>query len=312
MSHRPLSCVILLAAFTSLAAPGQAQTLQRGVVIDIDNAQAIIMLPEGGIDALSLSDGSRRWHSKQADMPVALNGGSLLALAGPAKRGLIHYAFIDPANGAERGSHFASLPTPARALVDDRLGEQFAIKADDDLLFWDYRHEAVTGALLASDQGPTPDGEASVETSKESSAIALSGTLRMDASQSKLIAESGAPDAGKALPVEIGQPQAGMPRRFRSADAAHVLVSSEAADGGYRWRIEDAKGQPIGEFDLGWSYLPFIVVDQAVLLVRPLGLRFADQPQIDFPTLVAFDLKSGLPRWQREIRDTAFRGPFPP
>lgn len=312
MSYRPLACVILLAMLVGVALPAHSQTLQRGVVIDLSNDQALVMLPEGGIDAIALSDGSRRWHSKQADMPVALSGGSLLALAGPAKRGLIHYAFLDPASGAERGSHYASLPTPARALVDDRLGEKFVLTADDDLLHWNYQHEAVTGALLANDHGPSADGEAASQTSKESTAIALSGSLRIDAGQSKLLAEKDLPGNAKALPAEIGQPRAGEPRRFRSVDDAHRLVSSEAAGGGYRWRIENPQGQALGEFDAEWSYLPFIVTDDAVLVVRPLGLRFAAEPQIDFPALVALDLRSGQPRWEKEVRDTVFRGPFPP
>lgn len=313
MSLRPLSCVTLVVGLSVVSSPAHSQTLQRGVLIDPEHAQVLVMLPEGGIEAVALDDGGQRWRSKQADMPMAISGGGVLALAGPAKRGLIHYAFLDRVDGSVRGSHYAALPAPARALVDDRLGERFEIKSQADLLHWEYRHSAVTGALLVSGAGPLHDADASAPASKESTSVVLRGALRIDAKNSKLAAADGTTATTKSLPVEIGLPQPGQPRRFRSMDGEHVLVSAEQAGGGYRWRIEDAKGQRLGGFDIDWSYLPFLVVDDAALFVQPLGLRFdGGQAQIDFPTLVAMDLAAGTPRWRKEIRDTEFRGPFPP
>ena len=81
----------------------------------------------------------------------------------------------------------------------------------------------------------------------------------------------------------------------------------------YRWTLSTRDGTALGEMISETSYLPFEVQDRVLLFVT--GLRLTNnkgEVSVEMPTLVAFDLAKGACIWTREIRDTVYRGPFPP
>lgn len=308
---RQLSLVMACWAAGSAA----ATELQRGVLIDRDHAQIVLMRPQGGIAAIDVLSGKPRWVNEHADMPMAMAKPHVLALAEPAKRGLLHYAVIDMESGALSSQKYVAISQPARALVSDRLGEQFQIKADANQLNWSYHHTHVSGALLADDSGPSRDGEAPKQAKENVSAVSLAGSFTFDSADAKLVpvAASKAAVREKPVAVEIGQPLPGAARRFRSAGGEHVLVSQPIEQGFYRWTVQNSKGQALGSLDSRHSYLPFDVVDGVLLFVQPLTMRFdKGDVEVQLPAVNAVQLQDGKLLWTAEIRDTEFRGPFPP
>jgi len=312
--------LLLLAAV--LTGPALAtDAVQRGVLIDRDNAQVLLMRPTGGIEAVDIRSGATRWTSEEADLPVVLQGGAVLALGGPAKRGVLPYAFLDLADGRTLGKRFGDLTAPARALVDDRLGETFSTQPTVDGFAWHYRHERITGALMGRENTePVSEEEAmkapvDVGHEGDETGVSLSGAVSVDlASHSLRSRELG---QAKLLvdhsPIEIGTPHATGPRLFRSNNGGHSLESLREDDGRYRWTVRNGKGAILGTLRHAHSYLAFEVLDGVLLYVTPLGAEFdGDEVTMNFPTLVAFDLADGRLLWTREIRDTEFRGPYPP
>ena len=92
------------------------------------------------------------------------------------------------------------------------------------------------------------------------------------------------------------------------------MLASERVDAvSYRWTLSTRDGTALGEMISETSYLPFEVQDRVLLFVT--GLRLTNnkgEVSVEMPTLVAFDLAKGARIWTREIRDTVYRGPFPP
>jgi hypothetical protein len=62
----------------------KAFELRDGVVVDPDRQEMYLMNPGGGIDAVTLADGSILWSTKEAAKPLALVGNRLVTLANPA------------------------------------------------------------------------------------------------------------------------------------------------------------------------------------------------------------------------------------
>ena len=126
-------------------------------------------------------------------------------------------------------------------------------------------------------------------------------------------AESGAP-----LPdVKLfeGRPVARLP----SADGRHLLISSlpEESSGAwerYLWSIFSlASGELVAEMRHHRSADRFSILGATLLhLSQPFGRRVGDEWVEEPLKLRAVDLGTGAERWNRALRDTAYRGPRPP
>jgi hypothetical protein len=103
-----------------------------------------------------------------------------------------------------------------------------------------------------------------------------------------------------------------------SADGGHVLASERVADDSvwekYLWTIYDrSTGEPIGEFRTFRSLAPFFVSDSMVIYETPPAARQVQGNLIEEPLKIrAVNLPTGKEVWSREVRDTTYRGPFPP
>lgn len=298
---------VMIATLTSVlacAAHG-AELLQRGVLVARETAAVVFMSPDSTIEKVSISSGKTEWISHDGAMPIALNDGSLLVLRDAAERGKLPYAVLADADGTLVARAAVDLPATAAGLVDDRLGERFELLAAADGLRWSYQREQVQGARMTEDQG--------YQESKQAATSALSGALAIDWAAGTL---APVPEASlKSLATqaaEIGSPSATGPRTFRSVGDDYRLRSERQEDGRYRWLITDASGARVGEMVSDYSYRPFDVVAGKLLYVTtPQVSMIGGRAQIEMPTLMAFDLASGALVWQREIRDTRYRGPLP-
>jgi hypothetical protein len=302
-----------LAVLTSLLSmPALASdSLQRGVVLDRVNAQVLLMRASGGMEAIDLRSGQTRWTSTEADLPVLANEDQLLALRSPAEAGVLQVAFIDLATGQTRAQQSAPLPRQAMALIDDRLGQRFdiAVRRDAEGFDWYYEARHVSGAKRAP--APAPNG---AENKQVPAASAYSGHVSVDFQTAKLATSTAT--VAKALDVaavELAAPKATGARRFRSGSGLSILASERMESLDYRWQLSQHDGSQLGELSSEYSYLPFEVHDGILLFTTPLRVR-SDKAglNVEGPTLVAFDLAKGMRIWTREIRDTVYRGPYPP
>jgi hypothetical protein len=291
-----------------------ADTLQRGVLIERDGGDVLLMRATGGIEAVDILSGDTRWSNADADLPLMVDGDRLLALHGPAKRGLLPVSIIALDDGDTLAQRFGPLPLPARALVDDRLGERFSATAADGgtALDWHYHSERIKGALQL-EQTPLLEAQNRGKPTEEPlEVVDLAGRVSVDWGTAAVTAVAGAtPKALQAAAVEL-DPRADGARRFRSGSGTHELASQRLDDGRFRWQIGKLDGARLGEIVSDYSYLAFEVHQHALLFVTPLRVdRVEQEIVVSMPTLVAHDLRDGRRLWAREIRDTEFRGPYP-
>lgn len=98
--------------------------------------------------------------------------------------------------------------------------------------------------------------------------------------------------------------------RYPSADRRHLLVSAPAGDGRYTWRIGDvATGQTVLEVAQDRPGAWFFLFDKLLLVESFAAAEDATEGSLE---MRAIDTDTGAQRWQYEIRDSAFRGAFPP
>jgi len=280
------------------------QLLQPGVLIARETAQVVFMSPDSAIEQVSIVSGKTSWISQEGAMPIALHQNQLLVLRDGAERGKLAYALLNVKDGQLLSRAFLSVPMPARALIDERLGESFKIETAGEGLRWSYRRELVPGALMDEAQD---GGEKQAELSK------LEGALAIDWTRGSLSpASNSSLKAAVVPPAEIGQASPDKPRNFRSVGGDYRLQSERLKDGRYRWLITDLSGTRLGEVVSDYSYRPFDVVGKLLVYVKPIKVTVAKgKGQLEMPTLTAINLRDGKVAWQREIRDTRYYGPFP-
>ena len=292
-----------------VAKPSDSFRLGSGVVFDPERSLVMLMLPEGGIEAVDLANGKTAWTSRDGDKPLLVAGGVLLAqIDTPEPRLLLVAMDLNAGAGKERIA--VDLPGKLTGSIDDGPGRRLEVRAvqtaDGILVRWTLRQQEVAGVERL--QNPRIEVE--------------SGTLRVDlagASYQTIENENAAglfaeppPDLSEAerLPQLSGV-------QFRSADGAHVLSSERVADNRvwehYEWQIRDKEtGEPVGSFRDFQRLSPFAVVGRILLQEVSPYTRDIDGKEIVSPLLVrAVDLGDGSEIWRRAIRNTAYRGPLP-
>ncbi len=314
----PLLVSVLLLA---LACPSWAQQpgtpvsveLRPGVIVDTQQQIAYVGQPDSTIDAIDLSRGNVLWTSDEAAWPLLLDDGQLIAQAAPTTGGELLIAVLDP---SRRGDlHFAAqieLPSDVESVVDDRLGQSFTVQARHDqervLVTWSDSKRPVQGMQMP---------ESSTDGVRESNGAALLDiTLQQVTPIAGDLANTPGPNAPNLPPNQrlpgLGETQ------FRSADGRHVMISRRIADdrveAKYQWTLYAyPSGEQVGTAHQIVSYSPFLVAgSQLVVESRPSIQRRGDR-LVDFPLeLRAHDLANGSETWRHPVRDTTYRGPFPP
>jgi hypothetical protein len=108
------------------------------------------------------------------------------------------------------------------------------------------------------------------------------------------------------------------PTQRISIDGNHTLKSKRVGDDRiwdkYQWTIVDNKtGKEIGQLKSYLSQSGFVVVDSRIVFETSPFSRIIASGTVEEPLMVrAVDLRSGDQIWSKPVRDTAFRGPFPP
>jgi hypothetical protein len=316
--------------------------LRPGVVVDPGRRVAYVMSPESGIDAVELTAGRRLWTSRAAAKPLALTGEGDLLVSQVEPAGVeneLTVVTLDTRQGGERvAAGTTELPPGVEATVDDTLNSSFRIDArtvqDDALVSWRQTERVIRGAPPLEEEvtgAPPleeeviPPGQPPQEPTPDQPSV-TSGSFRMDTSSGS-ISPLPAEEARTALDVlDVQAPElAGGERlervsgpQFLSADGRHVLSSQRIADDRvwdkYQWTIYDrATGERVGGFRTFVSFAPFFVVDRRVVYETQPFVRQTREGAVDEPLKIrAVDLQTGQEVWNHEVRDTEYRGPYPP
>ncbi len=297
--------------------------LRPGVIIDPNAGRAYVARPEGGIEAVALAQGTQVWRSGDAATPLALQGDLLVAQAEPSSSNRLEIVVLDMRQQGRRVSASSvDLPSGVRVSVGETLRGSFTARGmaseADVLVRWDYL-EHIAQALEPKgpeeEQGPGPLVERG-EPRAESGAFRLSlpsGTA------TPLATAEGVPLAGRSPDLTGADRLRTVPgSQFLSADGRHVLSSERVADDRvwekYQWTIYNrSSGQRVGELRSYQSQAPFFV--SGTLLTHEVGpyQRRDGEKLLEMPLAIrTVDLTAGRELWSRAIRDTTYRGPFPP
>ncbi len=290
---------------------GFAQSLQlyKGVVVDADSGLIYIANPEGGLDGVELSSGNNRWHSDQADLPLMVQAGDLIAQTDNLEKGAIILRGLNTTTGAVRQMRSVVVPDSVKARVGHDLGERFdMIPVVSELtrptLQWQYQKKIVKGMPdPAQDNLNESYGEITFN----------NGQTLIDAS-ARLIPTK--PNVG---PVSIeGRFLDNIEeRQFSSISKQYIIASERNADQTawlrYQWTIYHNTGRQLGQINHVNSYVPFEVIDDLIIFVTLPSLRYeANNNKIESPLLLqAVSLSSGQTLWSREVKDLTYQGPYP-
>jgi hypothetical protein len=284
-----------------------ASEIRPGVLVDPAEGLAFVMHPKGGMDAVQVASGVSKWHSDLADKPVAWADGRLSAHSDSNRPGVLDLVVVDAENGSLLSRQTLKLPDNVNARIDDGLGSSFKLDArtvgDPVTIAWGHSYRLIQG-IKKDDPNPIQRSN---------------GGLRLDLAAGALTELDPAmvPKKAAAGAIEAEFLNAVAGRQFRSIEGNFVLASEAVAGSASRshdWTIYDRAGDYLGMTRMNVSYLPFTVVDGVLLLVsNPYQSRTSEGLVEDVATqLRGIDLSSGKQIWAFEIRDTVYRGPFPP
>ncbi len=323
--------VLMLPFFSSAAQENttpSAYQLRPGVIVDPDRHLIYIMSVEGGIDAVDLARGTRAWSTKQAAKPLALAGRLLICQAeAPSEGNELQIVTLDTGQqGKLVVTGTAKLPVDVNVSIDETLTNSFVASArvSGAVAYISWAHSKRFMRGIPPGFPDVVGVKIPLERTVNEPSVA-SGTFRMDLSTGvvspvkqeeipvAIAAASRPPDLSRTERLaRIEGPQ------FRSANGRHVLNSQRIADDSvwekYRWTIYDrGTGERVGEFRTHLSFAPFFIFDSQIIYETGPYVRRTDKGAVDEPLKIrAVDLRTGQELWTWQVRDTTFRGPFPP
>jgi PQQ-like domain len=274
------------------------------------------MHPKGGIQAVDLKRGTSLWRSAEGERPLALSGNLLVAQAKPGQSGELRVVALDVRQqGALSSKAHLQMPAGIRADVSEDLDQAFQVTASPS-------RQGIVVAWEAQELPGLPGREEEERERRPGMASKAADRAKRDGAQGTVLFD---PRAGRLSPVTaeakaaspravvVSLPSAGPDRLFASADGRHVLASRRVEADSYLWKISDAAtGAVLGSFRSDVSMSPFTVVGTRLFYVAQPGLRLEGSKMVEEPLrLRALDIATGRELWSRDIRDTAFRGPFP-
>lgn len=307
-ASRSFSLLTGLIAISGITVVDAAQTqLDDGVIVSAESAVAYVMQPKGGIAALQIRDGTVQWRSETFARPVLVHENRLLIQMDAKDHGELPLALLDADNGSVLTTTTLEIPASVRAGIDHGLDGRFAMQAEPALAgneaVWRYEYRKVQGMPDRASAAP----------------LQVAGVVEANIDTQRITAarkSAPAPAVHSVLATD-SPPAAANDRRFVSANGQHTMMSErmDSTDLArrYHWRIYDRKGRQVGEFDAPVAYAPFVVTGGKALFITPeYAQRVVDEMVTTPKSLRAVDLKRGTETWAAAVRDTDYRGPYPP
>jgi len=315
--------VLLSLALVSFAAHAQQRVaLREGLIVHPTDDVAYVMTPQGGIAAIDLLTGTRRWTSDAAAKPLALSGALLVGQVEPRTAAQMRRLELVALDTRERGAasrrNATELPAGVRATIGETiLGRMVSTGRADAggvLVTWQYLPREIKGQDEGDEVRPAIAGAVAAQrTGAVRMSLSTGAMTRADAPAGMI------PPASSTWLVASNRRTAAAPSaptvtQYESADGKHLLQSERIADDRtwekYRWTIvERADGNKIGEMRSHLSFAPFVVRESTVVFeTTPYILGRDVQPA----KLRGVNLQTGREAWSVEVREIVYRGEMPP
>jgi photosystem II stability/assembly factor-like uncharacterized protein len=301
--------------------------LRPGVLVNLAERRLYLMKPEGGMDAVALASGKSVWSTKVADKPLGVARGGLLAQVDPSEgqENSLKIAVLDRATGRQVTAGVEQLPEDVLPSVGETLQGEFRVTArlagSEAFVGWQYSERPRRGIKPGTPDALKPKGQLKALSETES---VRSGAFRLNLSTG---ATSDLPKSGLLDLFDV-EPKALLPidelperpdeTHYLSADERHFIVSRRVDDDPVRKKYmltvyaRDTK-QRVGEFRSYQSAMPFFVTGTTIIYETGPYVFRTSAGLVDEPLKIrALDLRTGKELWSRQIRDTKYRGPFPP
>ena len=311
------------------AGGSSAVQLRPGVVVDPAARRVFIATPQGAIDSLNVADGTRVWTSRLAARPLGIVERRLVAQTeSVGADNALRMSILDAATGREvERPRPIELPPGVRPAIGDTPEGRFALAMEaagnDAVVSWRFDERPIRGVRpgtgdALSDPLPAPPPPPGVP----STGSERLGAFRVNVANgavlpADLVRAAAPPPPGVALSA-VPQPLAGLPpTQVLSADGKHILASERIADEStwdkYQWTIVNRQtGEHVGQLRSHVAVAPFNVSDSVLLFETAPYTRQTAAGLVQEPLKIrAVDFATGK-AWNREIRDTSLRGPFPP
>jgi len=309
----------------SAAAPSPNQKggfeLSEGVVVDATNERVFAMTPDGGLRAVDALTGKTLWANRAAAEPIGLVANRVIAQTETPNSGNnLTVVSLNPETGEKLTEGKASLPDNVRPSINSTLNGKFRAFAAR----LPNGNAAIGWHFTERDRRTIPPGTKSELPSLQSVRPRFptkekvnSGEFQMDLSTGALSSlEEAASDSQpegvfQRSATTSNQPGTSVDGRF---SLTSELTGSTADLEKYTLSVIDSQTKkPVGKFKSTESVVPFIVIDSRVIYETG-SYRQQESHEIvnHLPEVKAVDLLTGKLAWSIEIRDTSYRGSFPP
>ena len=306
-------------------------SIADGVVYDPQHNRVFIMLPNGGIRAIDVETGQALWTTRQADRPLAVVAGRVVGqIDAPQTRKTLGLIVIDSQSGERLATGSQELPGSFSPAVNETLQGRFDIDARtagaDLMVRWEFK-ERPARALPPGVAEPLPARFASPAPLDSPERVGTTaGVFTMNLTSGKThslnLTVPASPPRAETRALQPNQWVPDLPGdQFLTKDGRHIAVSHRSANvkdwEKYTIAVYDRKTkQSKGRFRCFVAAPPLLVVQgtRVLWLSEPYQHRpSADAAMQSKPRqLHCVRLSNGSSLWAHEVRDTSYRGPFPP
>ncbi len=309
-------CAVPLPTADEIDASDRVVELAPGILIDSGQGIAYFMRPEGGIEALTLWEGSTLWSSEQGDKPLVAYGDLLLTqtdLGKSEKADTTPLLLLDRRSGETRSTLDMQLPRSASLSGGPELIAR--VQEGELLVAWRPQERRLQALPDRSRSRP-----AKADPSERAFRIDL-GSERAIAIPSERVSK--APKrlerraADPPLPSLDGAP---VILELPSADQRHMLLSQRVAPGQpdeYLWTfVTRSTGEILAEIRADTSFAHFYIRDKRLIFEQKPAGDLVDGRVVFGPKkLICVDLHGesleAAEVWAHEVRDLTYRGPLP-
>jgi hypothetical protein len=328
--------VLAASVLSSFPPPSNAQRddnadgveLRPGLLIHPTLNVAYVMTPEG-IAAVNIATGAKQWTSNAAAKPLAVTGNLLISQVEPktAANELELVALNVQQQGQPTVRGVTELPSGVRVSIGETLKGTFEIDAQPSAgsVFVNWNFKPVRRRGIKDEVSTDAKNEAQSDAKntrlnqRVSNQSTTEGALRMNIKTGAMTRQRNSTLKVLTLPqrtLTLSEKIANAPpAQFESADGLHILASERVGDDRvwdkYRWTVyERSTGRRVGEFRTHISFAPFVIRNSLALFETTPFRRRGAPPEP--AKLRAVSLTTGQEVWGVEVREIAYRGPFPP
>lgn len=297
--------------------------LRPGVVVEPASGKVYLMSPKNTVEAVTIETGRSEWSIAGALRPLAVSDNLLVCQAEPEAAGnTLNLVMLNTREQGKREKTAAvPLPPTVTPRIENGFAERFLIHAtpnkSDTFISWEFQKMPVQGVRPNREERDKTVAAMKIQQEQDRGFIKLN-VLSGEASS---VPPADAPERLRALrPKNLSGPEGAPPDPTQrlSLDAKHTLKSSRVKDPAvwerYEWSIVDnATGSQVGRTKSHLSQSAFIVVGSRLLFETGPFSRRGNSGMVDEPLMIrAVDLTTGEEIWRQPVRDTEYRGEYPP